>query len=406
MAIKYWRGGAKAVAQVTTISFSAYTSGVEYRVTCNGKVVAFEATASTAANVFDGLVAALAAATDAEFRDFTAVNATSTLTLTGTQAGRPFTVTASTDDTPTATVTNAVAATGPNHLFEAANWVGGAAPSAGDDLVFADTAASVLYGLESTGSDYGDITVDSTFTGQIGLPATNAAGYPEYRPRFLKLGNAAAYALTIGQGRGRQSSRIQIDANGGDLTATIFGSGAGDSTYAITIINTANTSDIAISGGSVLVDATSSGGTATVRITPGATGQAQVELSERITAAGAITMSGGSLRLRGVATSLEAYDNAQAIVTGNLTTAKTGQGGSIHWESGEGITNLNLFAAGAFSFARNGAAKTVTNCTMSPGARLEDPLGVVTFTNGIDLTGCRLQDVQLDLGRERTITPS
>ena len=98
MATKTWVGGAASINQVTRITWDAYTSGVTYIVTCNGKNVEFLATASTEDNVVDGLVTAIGATTEPEFAEFAASNATADgLTLTGNTGGYPFTVTASSD---------------------------------------------------------------------------------------------------------------------------------------------------------------------------------------------------------------------------------------------------------------------------------------------------------------------
>lgn len=410
MAVIKWKGGAQAVAQVTTITFSAYTSGQTYTVVINGKSVSYTAGASTAADVVSGLQAAIAASGGAEFSTMTA-SGTTTLILTGNNPGEPTTITASATGGITATVTATTAATGPNHFNNANNWIGGALPSAGDDLVFEDSTYGVLYALEDT-TNYGDITIDSTFTGEIGLPVQNATGYREYRPRFLKLGDGtSSYALTVGLGTGRQPPRVFVDANAADVAAKIYNSGQGISDeMPIIIKNTGGASTLDVYSGKVHIDADSSGSLTTLRITPadGGTNNVYVLIDEAV-AAGAITQTGGTLEVRGSASSIDASNNAQArfVLAAACPVIVVATGGTVYWESTAGVTtSISVHAGGSIDFSRNVSAKTVAAAVMYAGGTLKDPSGIVTWTTGVDLLGCSIRDVTLDLGRGRTITPS
>jgi len=410
MAVIKWKGGAQAVAQVTTITFSAYTSGQTYTVVINGKSVSYTAAASTAADVVSGLQAAIAASGGAEFSTMTA-SGTTTLILTSNNPGEPTTITASATGGITATITATTAATGPNHFNNANNWIGGALPSAGDDLVFEDSSYGVLYAMEDT-TNYGDITIDSTFTGEIGLPVQNAAGYREYRPRFLKLGDGtSSYALTVGLGTGRQPPRVFIDANAADVAAKIYNSGQGISDEMPVIIrNTGGSSTLDVYSGKVHVDADSSGSLANLRITPadGGTNNVYVLIDETV-AAGAIIQTGGTLEVRGSASSINASNNAQArfVLAATCPVIVVATGGTVYWESTAGVTtSINVHAGGSMDFARNVSAKTVAAAVLYAGGTVKDPSGIVTWTTGVDLLGCSIQDVTLDLGRSRTITPS
>jgi len=410
MAVIKWKGGAQAVAQVTTITFSAYTSGQTYTVVINGKSVSYTAAASTAADVVSGLQAAIAASGGAEFSTMTA-SGTTTLILTGNNPGEPTTITASATGGITATVTATTAATGPNHFNNANNWIGGALPSAADDLVFEDSTYSVLYALEDT-TNYGDITIDSTFTGEIGLPVQNATGYREYRPRFLKLGDGtSSYALTVGLGTGRQPTRVLIDANAADVAAKIYNSGQGISDeMPIVIKNTGGASTLDVYSGKVHVDADSSGSLTTLRITPADGGNNNVYvLIDETVAAGAIIQTGGMLEVRGSASSIDASNNAQArfLLAAACPVIVAATGGTVYWESTAGVTtSINVHFGGSIDFARNVSAKTVAACVLYAGGTIKDPSGIVTWTTGVDLLGCSIRDVTLDLGRGRTITPS
>ena len=407
MATKRWKGAAKAVTQITTITFSAYTSGETYTVTCGGKSVSFVATASTAANVVDGLVAAIEteSAVLVEFSEFTAENDTNELKLTANTAGVPFTVTA-TASTGTATVTATQAATGTNFFDNADNWSDGTVPAAGDDLVFENSAVSLLYALVDT-TNYGDIDIKSTFTGEIGLPATNSIGYPEYRERFLKLGNgSSASAVTIGQGNGAQSARVNLDANQETYTLNVYGSGfSSDEGTAIRVKNMDSSSAINLFGGSVTIDADTSGSAGTVNMTPEDT-TASLIISETCTA-GAITMTGGQLELWGNASSLDVRGGSVDVFgSAAIPDVDIGQGATVNWASTGGIsTKLDVFADGTIDFTNNATAKTVAACDLHRGGTILDPMSAVTWTNGTDWIGCEsTADATFVFGRGRTLT--
>jgi len=405
MATKKWRGGAKAVSQITTISFSDYTSGQTYTVTCNGKSVSFEATASTAPNVVDGLVAAITAdaALLPEFSDFSASNVSDDLRLTGNTAGIPFTVSASAT-TGTPTVTETQAADGPNFFDNAENWEGGAVPSSGDDLVFENSAVSLLYNLVDT-TNYGDITIDSTYTGEIGLAATNAAGYPEYRARFLKLGDGtSASTIAIGQGGGDQSARINIDANDETVYLQVYGTGNGADDFAVTIKNMDSSSTIDYYNGNVKVDADTSGSAGTVRMNPQDT-NANLLLTATVTA-GAIDQTGGNLEVRGGATSLSIRGGtAEFTNAATCPTITIEEGATVFWSSSAGITtSVTVYPNGTLDFSRSLATKAVQAAEFHVNSTILDPGGIVTWTTAPDLNGIRsTQDFNFEFGAGKSI---
>lgn len=409
MAIKRWRGAAAAVAQVSTITFSAYTSGETYTVTVNGKDVSYTAAASTLADVINGLVAAIGASAELEFSDFIAANS-SGLVLTGATAGQPFVVAASATSGITATNTATVAATGPNFFDNADNWDAATLPVAGDDLVFEDSSVSVLYAVEDT-TVYGDITVAGSFTGSIGLPKVTQSGYQEYRPQFLKLGDGSGtHAVTIGQGDGNQSSRIKLDANDATFNVAVFATGQSATTERpLRLKNTDSSSTMEVYSGSVSIGADTSGALANLRITPGDGFSAPAVVADSTVACGAVVCAGGTLEIRGSATSLEATSGGSVTITSAATcpTVSAASGAVVTWQSTAGITTKAfVYASGTLDFSGNAATKAVAAVDVHAGANLLDPLGIVTWTSGIALIGCKVGDLNLDVGRNKTLTPS
>lgn len=403
MATKQWLGAAMPVSQVTRVTFSAYTSGVTYTLTCNAKTVSYTAVASTSADVWGGLVAAWNASTYAEHVEAIASESSGVL-LTSRTAGTPFTVTGSSSAAPTATVAAVTAASGPNSFTAAANWVGGVAPTAGDDLLFKDSAVSVLYDLENTGTDYGDITVEASFTGRIGLPETNLGGYPEYRPRHLKLGGGTnSYAVVVGQGSGRFPEAVLINANSATVLLSVYGGGSGvQSAVPVQLKNCDASSTAAVYGGSAGVYADTSGGltSASVVAQANSNSPASLVIGEGVTVADAVC-AGGSLTNYGTITTLAASGGAQVSNYGSMPAASASTGANVAYLSSSGASDtVTAYTQGVIDFSREATAKTVDSARIHQGGSILDPLGVVTWTNGVELIGCRIADCTLDLGRD------
>lgn len=407
MAIRIWKGGAQAIAQVTTITFSAYTAGETYTLTINDKSVSFTATASTNTNVWAGLVAAWGSAADPEIAEVSALE-NAGVVLTG-PVGIPFTVTASATGGITETITATTAATGPNHFDNDDNWIGGTAPGAGDDMIFRDSTYGVLYGLVDTSNNYGDITWEPTMNAPLGLPSQNPLGYREYRPEFLKLGDGSG---TFAFACRSIANLIKIDCNAGTINATVYQTGtATGAESALIIKNSDNSSTFDLHGGTIQLDGDTAGSAAAVRITP--TGAAQVQgggaldvLATETFACGAVQQSGGRFECRGACTSIDASNGAQAVFTGTATcpTAKSSSGAQIFWGSTSGITTqIVAFPSGTIDFGSNGAAKTVADAIIHAGGTILDPLGIVAWTDGIELSGCTLQECTIDFGRGKKL---
>lgn len=171
MTTKIWRGDAPAVAQVTTVVPANIEVGDVFTLTINGKSISFAATAATAANVCDGLAAAIADSDIPEFGELTAESADGVLTLTASEAGRPFVVTSSTTNAGASSVvivttTQGVAAASEVQEFTipseavGATWkitFGGQTTTA---LAIGDSAATVDAALEALSNiGAGDVSV-------------------------------------------------------------------------------------------------------------------------------------------------------------------------------------------------------------------------------------------------------
>lgn len=122
----------------------------------------------------------------AEFKEYAAaVASATTVTFTAVTAGVPGTISVSKSSASgTFTISNTVAATGPNFFDNQDNWSGNTVPVNSDTIEFDAGSSDLLYNL-STGLTGLTINIRDGYTGKIGLPEVNANGYDEYRTKSL-----------------------------------------------------------------------------------------------------------------------------------------------------------------------------------------------------------------------------
>lgn len=191
-------GGAARVAQQTTVTISTPTSGETVRLRCNGKTIASYAIqgGDTANDVVAGLIADYNTNSSYGYRERADATGTdpggSYALFTAVTPGTPFTFTADvTGGSSTGvSVATPVASSGPSHHALADNWINTsgthASPANNDVLILPPGAPPLLWDLEANASHNLILNAWPGYTGQIGLPPLNAAGYDEYRPRYLK----------------------------------------------------------------------------------------------------------------------------------------------------------------------------------------------------------------------------
>lgn len=240
MAVRRWVGGAVAKFDVWTITVaSVWASGDTVTISIGNKdlIITLGASASTvvadiAAEIADAINAADNTAPGTgftwshggqQFREFTEITATvlgAVVTVTAVTAGVPIglVVTENTAGAGTATEANTVAATGPYHLDNADNYLGGVLPVDNDDLWFDTGDVSALYGLTYFRANNIDLNVYITndWTGSLGLPAirTITAGtYAEYRQRYFQVrgGSKVLQVLPGLNGTGSSAGNLYLD---------------------------------------------------------------------------------------------------------------------------------------------------------------------------------------------------
>lgn len=147
-------------------------------------------------------------------------------TLAGTNVAQ-MTATSSLTGTAAANVTIATTTTsqGPNHWDTADNWLPSGVPVSGDDVRFEFGAVDCLYGLDQSAVTLDSLWVMMGYSGSIGLPRINEAGYIEYRTRELTIG---ATEIRVGDGEEGSGPR-KVALNTGTVTTTITVKNSGDS---------------------------------------------------------------------------------------------------------------------------------------------------------------------------------
>jgi len=385
MATLNWLSRALARAKVMTFTPANVNIGNTFSVTCNGKSITFTATVATVANVTAGLVALLSVSTIPEFTEMTWVDSATTITATAATAGsdRIFTSSA-TGGTATLTTATTTAATGPNHWDDVNNWDTGAIPVSTDTVNIDLRRGGIYHGLDQSAVTLAAMRIyspENTSNG-IGLPDINASSYTEYRERTLKISVTTLEVNAL-------SGRIRINTGTAAATATIVNSGSGSETgVPAVLLSGSHASNIyhcqAGSIGLAFFDYETLQA-ATVNVNP---------LASVVTGQGATiaTMNNkGDVIGDATLTTYNQYDRAQGTLSGafNPTTINH-RGGQLDYRIRGTATNLTL--AANLDLSNDQTAKTFTNVTLYPGAEINDPGDVATFSNGVqmDPTATRL----------------
>jgi len=400
-------GHAPTVAQVDTITVTGVVAiGNTFTVTINGKSVTYTATATTTASVRTGLAAALAASTITEFTELTFAEGVLRVDCTASVAGRSHAITVSKAQGTGGTnlhaigIANVTPNSGPNEFNVASNWSGGAVPGAGDTLIFELSNIDLLYGLQHCVST--TCRVMSTYSGSIGLPERNPAGYDEYRATHL-------------------ATAVPVEYAGTGARAKFYSLGAG----AVVILNSANRSDPAeptvcltglttgaslqVYGGDVGVSVFSGHSSVIEDIvaTPTNGNPLTLEIANTTGLENLTAADGAAVTLKGSVTpsdTLNIYDGAEVFLPTATTATVLNYGGILH--AGGDVEDYSGSNGSTLDLTYRSGAKVINNCTLAAGSTISDPLASGSFTTGILLDKCKLEDVTLDVGYDVTITLS
>jgi hypothetical protein len=381
MANRTWLGRAKARPEEQLTEITANDAATTYALKINGKSVSVTGQASAALTAA-ALAAAWNAATETEFTEITADDNGAEITLTADTAGVPFTVTASaTGGTGTIDpVTVTTAATSPNHADDPENWSGATLPVDGDNIYLANSNVSILYGLAAFVSvTPALIDVDASYTGFIGLPKRNGAGYPEYRAEYLQFDGATT--VRIGAGSGVGSRRIKLDFGAVAFSAAVLRSGVGadSGVPAVLIKGTHADNALEVSGGSVGV-AFFGGETSTIKTLNVAGGSLVCGDGVTLNGTGSTAViTGGVAELRTVALSLVAYSGTTNLINGGGATTLDVRTGATCNHRGSG-TSTTVSLAGVLDLSGDGSAVNLGTLTLKKQGVLRGLSSRVTVT--------------------------
>jgi len=419
-----WEGGAASIKQVDKATPGGTIEADDvFIVTINGKDVSAIAGGTTVADVTAAVKAAWDASGLPEASTITATDDTTHITFTAVTAGVPFTITVSTTeagggaaDDQTFVKASVTAISSPNSWDNADNWSSGAVPAGGDDVVFENSTTSCLYGLDQANA-ISSLAVKANFTGHIGLPRDNSGGYAEYLPTELDL-KTAVTSVKIGEGAGDGSGRIKLGTGilAGNLTISVYKTGvaAEDGVPPLLITtgtNGANTTTLNVNRGTVGV-AFFAGESAEVNVvnvtyTTTPSSDSNVQIGSGASTITTLDQTAGSVDIECDATTITVRGATLTIggaaipVTLNLT-----DGATCFYDSSGAATTVNVLSASTLDFRRDSNARTVANANVYAGTFLYDPNATVTWTNGIDLEQCDLDDVTLQIGANQTISLS
>ena len=368
----------------------------------------------------------------AEFREVTATVSGAVVTVTANTAGKPFTLTAAGGQvagTITATRAEAQACTGKHWVDNADNWynetdgeyeVPTDVDAEGGTLVFDQGNVDVLYALTTlTNISPADVYIRASYEGKIGLAATNTDDstwtYPEYRSRKFLLGvdsDAQPITVAIGQGDGAGSSRLVLSFGDCEYYCTVMKTATREVTGVPSLLlsgsHADNTLDVVrgdVGAGLYEGDVLARFARINVSYLTSQTTDSKVLFGDNCNLDAAdIKQSGGELTIMAATSSgtIELFGGTCTILDKAHASIKVSDA-TLKYHSAAAITALYLYANGTADFRYNTEARTVTATEMSKGSALYDSFESVTFTDGIQLKGCKLSDVTIDVGYERLI---
>lgn len=420
MTTAYWAPNQAAVAQVETYTFTAPSSaGNTYTATINGKSVTYSANATdglTAAAAATGLFALVSAQASVplELLEIEFANPSDgVMTATAKVAGTPFANVAGTSAglvlstgnglANGITTAHTTANKSPSDVNDAQNWLRVTAPAPGvrqipqngDDVVIAGSSVPLLWNLDQLAAvQINTYTRWQSFTGTIGLPDTNPAGYTEWRETYFRFSGpqgsvpAGGLQMVLGfnSGSGTGPSRERYNVGSQPVTLTVLAAGQAQDEYGIRFLGVHTANAITLLGGASLGVAVGPGEVASLASCSAGAG-AFLGVGQGVTwaAGAALALNGAGATLNAAPASLALASGARAIIARDQLTwaAITAQGGSsLVALAGGTITALTLSTGSSLDKSQDARALTITNSTIDGDTcTVDDPLNCITWTN-------------------------
>lgn len=399
MATRSFVGAAKKVAQISTVTPGGTIAATDtFVLTINNKSITFTVGGTaTVAAVVTGLYDLFIASTEPEFLEIEATDSTTHLTLTARIPGVPFTFAtvannvsgggapSSTDATPTA-------ASGPTFANVAANWSGATLP-VDSDIIVIEGAHNITDGLDQSAVSPERIIIRD-FSGTIGRPPINPAGYPEYREQYMKYGATAdGVTIDVDVFQGTTSGLIRLNTNDAQTVLNVYQTGnpASPLIKALTFQGTHASNVANVLAGSVgfATEAGESATLATLRVGPGNFGSAlDVECGIGLTCTTFNFLGGtaavyndiGTINAKGGTAILTLWDDA------DITTALSVLDGATVYPNGVMTVAASTIANGGQILLNqdNRAVTFSATITVGVGGVFRDPFGRGTYSGSPD----------------------
>ncbi|MCC9608514.1 hypothetical protein LOC68_09890 [Blastopirellula sp. JC732] len=294
------------------------------------------------------------------------------------------------DDSQTLSITTVTTPTGPHHWSEAANWDQNSVPVTGADVRIENSSSDILYGLDQSAVTLQSLDVRASYSGSIGLPDVNAAGFFEYLPTHLAIG---ATTVRIGEGEGNGSPQIRLDSGAEQAEITVWGTGspASSTGYALEWIGTHAANVLTVYKGTVGV-AMCGGEVATldsldVSFISSRDSDALVYLGDGVTV-GSIVKNGGELviagRSGGNITSIQSSAGEVQLRGTDGVESLTVEGGDFYyWSTGTLAAGAVISGDGQLIFDGDLRPKTVAGTISVFG----DSAGVIDSAEVVNVDG-------------------
>jgi hypothetical protein len=410
--LQIFRGDAPAIAQVNTLTVGGTpATGQVYSVTINDKTYSYTALVSdTNTTITLALLSILQTNSESipEFGEITWASPTAT-TITGTSVtpGIRFINTSGATGTGTL-VTTSVAGQGPNDWDVAANWVSGSVPVTGDSVFLRGLSVNIFNGLNQSGVTLALLDIDSTYTGQIGLPPINTSGstgtaYAEYRDQYLSI---SATIMNVGRGSGAGSNQIRVNVGTNICTLNIFGTATPQSPggYSLDFLGTNAGNAVVASRGYFMVaglpNSVSTIATCDIGSQTNINTDVVALLGDGCTL-GTLLMVGGVVQVNNGATTVQINSGTLTLSGTAGVTTLTNNSGTFNYDSSGTIGTYVGGNTSLMNATRVNVARTMTNCTLNSGVAFRDTGKTITFGGSGIKMNCAISDLrELDLGEQ------
>ena len=419
MANCYFRGDTPAVAQVNTVTVGGTAAnGQVYSITINGKVASYTANGSdTNASITAALLVSIQNAQSSilELAEMTWASPTATtLTATANTPGYDFAFTSSATGTGTLVTSTTTANKSPNDWSLASNWSGGSVPATGDSVYLRSSSVNITQGLSQSGVTLALLDIDSTYTGQIGLPDINVSGgatsgYSEYRGVYLAI---SATKINVGRGTGQGSSLIRLNVGSNQCTLNIYATSSPPSqgAYVVDFLGTHASNAVNASRGSFMV-AGKPGTTSTISVANiGSQGSPASDVQALFgdgCTLGTVLQEAGTVQYNCSLTTLTiASGIAQILGTSTIGTA-VNFAGVLNYDTSGTLGSYTGGNGSLIDFSRVNVARTVSACTLNYGASYNDPGKTATVSGSGIKVSCAFEQLgPIDFGQGRYILVS